>query len=210
MLPSARPAALLSLILLASCSLTATQTQSSLRSVGEGEGVWKLEKPHASLVWRVKHMGLSNYTARFADFDATLDFDPKNPAAARLTAIINPLSVRTDHPTDTGWDGRLGKDMFKSEQFPQIVFTSTKVEPTGAFTGKVTGDLAFLGQTHPVTLDVTFNGAAPAAALYQGRDAIGFSAKGVLKRSEFGLTRYGAFVGDTVELVIEAEFTKAG
>jgi polyisoprenoid-binding protein YceI len=208
MLPCARPAALATLFMLASCSLTATQTQASLRSVGEG--VWKLEKPHALLVWRVKHMGLSNYTARFADFDATLDFDPKNPAAARLTAVINPLSVRTDHPTDAGWDGRLGKDIFKGEQFPQIIFTSRQVEPTGEFTGKVTGDLAFLGQTHAVTLDVTFNGAAPAAALYQGRDAIGFSARGVLKRSEFGLTRYGAFVGDTVELVIEAEFTKAG
>jgi polyisoprenoid-binding protein YceI len=201
-----KPAALLSLLLLASCSLTAAQTQSTLQSVGGGE--WRLEKPHTSVIWRVKHMGLSNYTARFTDVDVALDFDPKKPAAAHLKAIINPMSVHAEHPTDKDWDHKLGADFFKGEQFPQIVFTSTKIDLTGEFTGKVTGDLAFLGQTHPVTLDVTFNGAAPHAALYQGRDAIGFSAHGTLKRSEFGLSRYGAFVGDDVELVIEAEFTK--
>ena len=206
MLPSARPAALLSLILLASCSLTATQTQSSLRSVGEG--AWKLEKPHASLVWRVKHMGLSNYTARFADFDATLDFDPKAPAASHVKAIINPLSVRTDNAADPGWDKRIGQDMMKGADFPQIVFDSTSIETTGPFTGKVSGNLTLAGVSKPVTLDVTYNGAMASAALYAGRPAVGFSARGTLKRSDFGLTRYADFVGDEVEFIIEAEFTR--
>jgi uncharacterized protein (UPF0210 family) len=30
----------------------------------------------------------------------------------------------------------------------------------------------------------------------------------MLKRSAFGLTRYSEFVGDEVEIVIEAEFTR--
>jgi polyisoprenoid-binding protein YceI len=201
-----RPALLLAAVLaplaLGSCA-TATQ---SLQDVGAG--AYRLEKPHASLIWRVKHMGLSNYTARFTDFDVSLDFDPANPAASTMKAIINPLSVRTDHPTDAGWDKRLGEDFFKAQQFPQIVFTSTRIETTGQFTGKVTGELAFLGVTKPVTLDVTFNGAAPPSALYGGRAAVGFSARGVLKRSDFGLTRYAAFVGDEVEIIIEAEFTR--
>lgn len=198
-------AILLAALPLGSCAITASQTVQSA-----GAGAYALEKPHASLTWRVKHMGLSSYTARFTDFDATLDFDPAAVETSKVKAVINPLSVRTDHPTDAGWDGRIGKDLFKGEQFPQIVFESTAIRKTGEFTGAVTGDLTFLGVTKPVTLDVTFNGGARAAALYQGRDAVGFSAHGTLKRSDFGSTRYAAFVGDEVEIIIEAEFTKGG
>jgi polyisoprenoid-binding protein YceI len=199
-------ASLLAAPVLGSCAITATQSAAALQDAGAG--AYALEKPHASLIWRVKHMGLSNYTARFADFDATLDFDPANVEASTVKATINPMSVKTDHPTDAGWDQRIGADLFKGEQFPQIVFQSTSVRKTGEFTGALTGDLTFLGVTKPVTLDVTFNGAAKAAALYQGRDAVGFSARGVLKRSDFGSTRYAAFVGDEVEIIIEAEFTR--
>ncbi|MDZ4762357.1 MAG: YceI family protein [Alphaproteobacteria bacterium] len=190
------------LALLASC-VTGKQ---SLESVGEG--AYRLEKPHASITWRVKHMGLSNYTARFSAFDIALDFDPANPGGSSVKAIIDPMSVRADHPTDEDWNTRLGADYFRAAQFPQIVFTSRSIETTGEFTGKVTGDLAFLGVVRPVTLDVTFNGAVPPSPLYGGRAAIGFSARGVLKRSDFGLTRHASFVGDEVEIIIEAEFSK--
>lgn len=193
---------------LAGCAITATQSVAAIQTAGAG--AYALEKPHASLTWRVKHMGLSNYTARFADFDATLDFDPGNVEASKVKAVINPLSVKTDHPTDAEWDTRIGRDLFRAEQFPQIVFESTSVRKTGEFTGVLTGNLSFLGVTKPVTLGVTFNGAAKAAALYQGRDAVGFSARGSLKRSDFGSTRYAAFVGDEVEIIIEAEFTRKG
>jgi polyisoprenoid-binding protein YceI len=170
---------------------------------------YKMEKAHASLLIRVKHMNLSSYTMRFTDFDATLEFDPKNPAASHVKAIINPLSVQADHPEDKEkWDQRIGEDMLEAKDFPQIVFDSTKIEATGENTGKVIGNLTLMGVTEPMTLDVTYNGAAPAAALYQGRDAIGFSARGHFDRSDYGSTRYGAIVGSDVEVVLEVEFTR--
>ena len=191
---------------LSACALTATQTPQALQSLPAG--AYQLEKPHGSLTFRVKHLGLSYYTARFADFDATLDFDPKAPAASHVKAIINPLSVRTDNAADPGWDKRIGQDMLKGADSPQIIFDSTSIETTGPFTGKVTGALTLAGVTRPVTLDVTYNGGMDSAVLYAGRPAVGFSAHGMLKRSAFGLTRYSEFVGDEVEIVIEAEFTR--
>lgn len=191
---------------LSACALTATQTPQALQSLPAG--AYQLEKPHGSLTFRVKHLGLSYYTARFADFDATLDFDPKAPAASHVKAIINPLSVRTDNAADPGWDKRIGQDMLKGADSPQIIFDSTSIETTGPFTGKVTGALTLAGVTRPVTLDVTYNGGMDRAVLYAGRPAVGFSAHGMLKRSAFGLTRYSEFVGDEVEIVIEAEFTR--
>lgn len=197
---------LLTPLVLAACALSADPTPEALRSLPAG--AWQLEKPHASLTFRVKHLGLSYYTARFADFDATLDFDPANPAAAKLTAIVNPMSVRTDHPTDAGWDAQLGGSLLGGNQFPQITFESTRVETTGETTGRVTGNLTLRGVTAPVTLDITYNGGMDRAVLYQGRAAVGFSAKGKLNRSAFGLTQYASFVGEEVEILIEAEFTK--
>lgn len=191
---------------LSACALAAQQTPQTLKSLPTG--AYQLEKPHASLLARVKHMGLSNYTVRLTDFDVTLDFDPVNPAASKVHAIINPLSVQADHPTDTGWDRKIGADFFKGADFPQITFDSTKVEPTSQFTGKVTGNLTFRGVTKPVTLDVTYNGGMDRAVMYGGRAAVGFSAHGTFKRSDFGFSDYLSAVSDDVEIVIEAEFTK--
>jgi polyisoprenoid-binding protein YceI len=55
-----------------------------------------------------------------------------------------------------------------------------------------------------VTLDVTINKAASDdfAKAYK----LGFSAKGVVKRSDYGVDKYVPFVGDDVTVVIEAEF----
>ncbi|MBP9234493.1 MAG: polyisoprenoid-binding protein [Hyphomonadaceae bacterium] len=198
--------ALLLPLALSACAFTATQTPQTLQSLPAG--AYQLERPHGSLTFRVKHLGLSWYTARFADFDATLEFDPKAPAASHVKAIINPLSVRTDNAADPGWDKRIGQDMLKGADSPQIIFDSTSIETTGPFTGKVTGALTLAGVTRPVTLDVTYNGGMDSAVLYAGRPAVGFSARGMLKRSAFGLTRYSEFVGDEVEIVIEAEFTR--
>lgn len=192
---------------LSACAFTAPPpTPQSLQSLPAG--AYQLEKEHASLIFRVKHLGLSYYTARFTDFDIALAFDPKAPATSHVKAIINPLSVRTDNPTDHGWDKRIGEDLMRGADFPQIVFDSTTIATTGDTTGKVSGALTFMGVTSPVTLDVTYNGSMDSAALYAGRPAIGFSARGKLNRSTFGSTRYNTFVGDEVEVIIEAEFTR--
>jgi len=197
---------LLPLVLIA-CSITGSTSMQTMQSLPSA--TYKMEKAHASLLIRVKHMNLSSYTMRFTDFDATLEFDPKNPTASHVKAIINPMSVQADHPEDKEkWDQRIGEDMLEGKDFPQIVFDSTKIETTSENTGKVTGNLTLMGVTEPMTLDVTYNGAAPAAALYQGRDAIGFSARGHFDRSDYGSTRYGAIVGSDVEVVLEVEFTR--
>jgi polyisoprenoid-binding protein YceI len=193
---------------LGACAFTATQSAEQLQALPAGE--WRLEKPHGSVLFRIKHLGLSWYTARFTDFDATLAFDPRNPTASHVKAIINPLSVRAEHPTDKDWDRRIGEDLLEGKDHPQIVFDSTRIETTGEFTGKITGNLTMMGVTEPVTLDVTYNGGMDSAALYAGRPAVGFSARGVLDRTDFGLTRYASIIGSEVEVVIEVEFTKRG
>ena len=92
---------------------------------------------------------------------------------------------------------------FNSEQFPTATFSSNKVEITGPDTAVVTGDLTLVGVTKPVTLDVKLNkiGENPISKL----KTAGFSATGVVKRSEFGISYALPGVSDEVQIAIEAE-----
>jgi polyisoprenoid-binding protein YceI len=171
-------------------------------------GSYKLDPTHASLTWKVNHMGLSNYTARFTKLDATLTYDPADPSRSTLTATVDPSSIRTDHPG--AFDKELREDprFFKTAQFPEIKFVSKSLQKTGDKTGKMTGDLTFMGQTKPVTLDVTFNGSFKEHPLTK-KPAIGFSATGTVKRSQFGMDALVPYVSDDVAIAIEAEFQKS-
>ena len=178
-------------------------------------GAYKLDKAHASLLFRVNHLGFSNYTARFKHFDADLQFDPAKPAAMSVTATIDPASIETDFPDPAKHDfnGQLRGDKFlDTAKYPAITFRSTAVEVTGAKTARVKGELGLHGATQPMTLDVTFNGGYAGHPM-DPQSRIGFSARGTLKRSEFGMA-YGVpapgttmGVSDAVEVVIEAEFS---
>lgn len=172
-------------------------------------GTYRLDPRHASVLFRIRHMELSWYTARFATKDATLELDPTDPSRSRLTATVDAASVDTGLPTqrDGAFDRSIGRAV-GSETTPQISFASTVIERTGEHTARVTGDLTMNGQTHPATLDVTFDGGR-VDPLRGGNMVLGFSAHGQIDRSQWGVTEWRAFTGNDVQIVIEAEFIKA-
>jgi len=177
-------------------------------------GAYELDLSHTSVNFRVLHIGLSNYTARFTKMTGELQFDPANPAAQSISVTIDAGSMQTNYPDPAtlDFDTQVEKEFLDAAKFPTITFKSTKVEPTGPNTAKVTGDLTLHGVTKPVTLEATFNGGYPKNDM-MGPARIGFSAKGTIKRSDFGIS-YGLpapgtnmGVGDDVVVTIESEFT---
>lgn len=174
-------------------------------------GVYTLDETHASLIWKVSHLGLSDYTARFTSFDAELTFDPQNPENSKLVATVDPTSIETDYPYPEQKDFNqklvTGEDWFNAGKFPQIRFESTSITKTGDTTGTITGNLTFLGVTKPLTLNATFNGAMKSQP-FSKKPTMGFSATATMKRSEWGFDTYVPNIGDEVELLIEAEFAQ--
>jgi len=175
-------------------------------------GDYTLDKHHATLVLSVSHLGFSNYTAAFADFDAKLHFDQNNAGASTLEATVNPMSLTLPAPPEGFLAELTGPQWLNTATYPAINFKSTKVETTGPDTGKVTGDLTLHGVTKPVVLDVTYNGGYPGHPM-DPHARVGFSAKGAFKRSDFGIA-YGIpapgttmGVSDEVQVTIEAEFS---
>lgn len=179
---------------------------------GAPAGDYKLDKYHASLTFRLSHLGFSNYTASFKEFDVRLKLDPAAPEKAVVEADIDPASLHIDRTPEGFLDTLKGPQWLDAKTYPKITFRSTSVTPTGPTTATVVGDLTLHGVTKPVTLTATFNGGYPGMAPFDPNGRVGFSARGSFNRSDFGMgygvpppgTKVG--VSDAVEVIIEAEF----
>jgi polyisoprenoid-binding protein YceI len=180
------------------------------------KGTYKNDPYHSSLTFKIDHMGLSHYTARFTKFDATLDLDPVKLASSSVTAHIDPTSVRTDFSGDfkavqkdspyKTFDEQIARDgrFLNADKFSTIIFKSTKIVQSGQ-TLKITGDLSFLGVTKAVTLLGSVVGSLEKHP-FMGKGVVGFSAIGTVKRSNWGMIGTQAFLGDNVTIIFEGEF----
>lgn len=182
-------------------------------------GAYKLDPNHTSLMFRVKHLGLADYVMRFMKYDVQLTLDPARPENSSVTVTIDPTSVRTDYQGDfkgthegspyNSFEERIAREdkFLNSDKFPAITFKSTKVEARdGKF--RITGDLTFLGQTRPVTLEATVSGAMEKHPFTQ-RGAVGFTATTTFNRSEWGMTGTQQYLGDAVTVEFNGEFNQA-
>ena len=167
-------------------------------------GQYKLDKAHASLLFKVQHLQLSTYVGRFNEFDASLDFDPTNLADTKLNGVINIASLDINNPALV-YD-LLTSTWFHESKFPQAVFTTRSVTPINGQKFVFVGDLTWRGVTKEVSLDVTFNGGAN--NLISGKYTLGFAAYGSILRSDFGMDAYIPLVGDQVDIEIYAEFQR--
>jgi polyisoprenoid-binding protein YceI len=175
-------------------------------------GAYRLDPAHATLVFRVNHLGFSNYTAQFTKFDATLQFDPAAPAAANVTATVDANSLSLQAPPPGFLAEIKGPNFLDTAKFKDISFQSTKVEATGPNTARITGDFTLHGVTQPLVLDATYNGGWRGIP-QDPKARIGFSAHGVIKRAAhgigYGVPAPGSTMGvsDDVHVQIEAEFS---
>jgi polyisoprenoid-binding protein YceI len=162
---------------------------------------YTIDPNHTDVVASWSHFGFSNPVAHFGDVDGTITYDADNVGASSVNVMI-PMSGLNSH-VDAFDEHLRSADFFEVEKYPDIRFRSTKVEAAGDNKLRVIGDLTVKGVTKPAVLDVTLNkqGQHPMAK----RPAIGFDAKAVLKRSDFGVGKYAPNVSDAVEIRITTE-----
>lgn len=172
-----------------------------LPTIAQAADTYTLDPFHTNLYWKANHFGFSNPSGKFATVTGTVTLDEAAPDKSSVNVTVNTGSVVTG--IDLFNEHLRADKFFNSEKFPTATFVSSKVEPTGKDTAKVTGDLTLVGITKPVTLDVTLNkiGENPISKL----KTAGFTATGVVKRSEFGMTYALPGVSDDVQITIDAE-----
>ena len=167
-------------------------------------GTYTLDPAHTSVTLKVSHFGLSSYTLRLDGVRGSYSYDPTHPENARIQVEMDAASVDTG---DAAFNHQIADQVLDAAHYPTIRFVSTAVKPDPEGRGTVVGDLTLHGQTHPVTLDVIFNGFG-AGIGPERQTRMGFSADATVRRSQFGADKYAPMVGDNVSVAIETEFKK--
>jgi polyisoprenoid-binding protein YceI len=192
-----------------------TPTPAQPVRVNVPSGEYALDPHHTTVHLRARHFGLAYYVLRLNQVSGTLQFDADDPTQSSIQATVSTTSLDTPYAGDRDFDAELqNSEWLNSAEFPTAAFQSTSVEQTGPDTARVTGDLTIKGQTHPITLDVTYYASASPHPLGMQVSMIGFQARGMITRSQYGLNVLQPSGGgndgiaNQVELVIEAEFTR--
>jgi polyisoprenoid-binding protein YceI len=170
---------------------------------------WNIDTTHAHAEFSARHMMITTVRGGFKNVSGTVVFDPANPAAASVEAIIDTTTI------DTGFADRdnhlKSPDFLDIANYPTITFKSTKVEPKGDNEAKIHGDLTIRGVTKPVVLNAEFLGAATSPF---GDERAGFSATTQINREDWGLTwnmgleAGGVLVGKEIKITLDLEVIK--
>ena len=154
--------------------------------------------------FQISHLGFSTMHGRFDTLSGTIKYDDAEPTNSQVSITIKASSINTNMAKR---DAHLkSPDFFNVEEFSDITFVSTKLVKTGEKTAKMTGNLTMMGVTRSITLDTTLIniGANP----FSKAPTAAWSARGKIKRSDFG-SKYGApAIGDEVTLIIDIEALK--
>lgn len=197
---------------LSPAALAAAALLASLAAAGPARAEpreFVIDPEHFSVGFQAGHVEFSRVLGMFLEAEGRFVYDEASRTLESGTVTIRSRSVFTNHEAR---DEHLRSgDFLDTSDHPEIVFEATGYEPSGEREGRLTGELTLLGETHPVTLDVTIHriGEYPlGGGLLSGKPyVLGASVHGTIERSRWGMT-YGVddnLVGDEVELMLEFE-----
>jgi polyisoprenoid-binding protein YceI len=189
---------------------SAPQVPGAMDTARVTAGTYAIDPAHTLVNWQLSHFGFNDYIGLFGNITGTMMMDPTNIEAAKFDIMIPVAEVTVastglkEHLLRAGKDG--GAPDFFGPTPGMAKFTSTKVVKTGATTANVVGDLTLNGKTAPVMMAVEFVGAG--ANPYNKKQTVGFHARAMMDRTQWGLNTAVPFVGKDVTLTISAAFEK--
>jgi len=99
---------------------------------------WQIDPNHTTITAAVKHMMLTTVRGGFGGATGVIDFDPAKPEAGGIELRIPAKNVNTH---DEKRDAHLrSADFLDADNYPEIVFKSTKIAPQSKGEFTVDGD----------------------------------------------------------------------
>lgn len=178
------------------CLLTATAVQAEPER-------FRIDESHVSVGFLAGHARFADVLGQFTDVSGGFVYDADTQTLTSGRVEVAAATVFTGHDDR---DGHLrGGDFLDADAHPVIVFEASGYQPVDDRQGVLKGDLTLLGETRPIELDLTLNrrGEHPIG----GADTLGGSARGTIRRSDFGMdyALQGDLVSDAIELIVEFE-----
>ncbi len=158
---------------------------------------------HASITFRIKHLGFSWLTVRFVLFSGSISFFEKDPANSALKVEIDPASVSTNHAER---DKHLRSDDFLDvAKFPAASFVSKSVTAAGDGKATIVGDLTLHGVTKEVSIDASFVGGGKDP---WGGERVGFTGTAKIALADYAIKKDLGPAAKDVELILDVEAVK--
>jgi len=168
---------------------------------------YKIDPVHSSATFKVKHLLVSTVVGRFSDVEGTIWYDANDPSKSKVEAVIKTASVNTDNSYR---DGDLKQNYLEVEKYPEMKFSSTKVEKRGD-QWVATGPLTIKDVTK--TVEIPFDLTAATTPMFG--PSVGASADFKINRNDYHVAKAsvvdnGATVGTdiAIELNVEAHQPK--
>lgn len=177
---------------------------SSLANLAQAEN-YKVDVKgaHASIQFKIKHLGYSWLLGRFNHFDGDFSYDAKQPDQAKITIEIDTTSLDSNHAER---DKHLkGKDFLNTNNHPKASFISQSIKFSDETNAVVTGDFTLKGVTKSISFPITKIG--------EGKDPwggyrVGFEGLVTLKLADFNITYNLGPASTHVDLILNIEGIK--
>ena len=171
-------------------------------------GTWTVDAAHSSVEFGVKHMGIATVRGKFTEFEGTLGVG-EDLASSTARGSVKAASITTDEEQR---DAHLrSPDFFNVDEYPEIMFESTRIEAIDDESSHIVGNLTMHGVTREVKLKAVVQGTDVDP---WGNERVGLEVVGVLKRSDFdmkfnqALGSGNVLVGDKVNVSLDISAVK--
>ncbi len=179
-----------------------------LSSVSFSQVKWNADASHSSVVFRVKHLVISEVAGYFREFSGTVESKKDNDFSnAQIDFTVKTSSINTDNEKR---DAHLkSDDFFNSEKYPAMTFKGKSMKKIGKDKYTLVGDLTIRDVTKEIKLDVVYNGTVKDP---WGLTRAGFKLTGQLNRFDYNLKwntlmeTGGAMVDKTIKIESNLEF----
>lgn len=170
---------------------------------------WSIDPDHSSIEYKIRHLLISQISGAFKIFNGKMTTNTDNFETAEISLSIDVYSFDTNNIERD--EHIKSKDFLDADQFPEINFTSSKLEKIEGDDYKLYGNLTIKGVSREVILDAEFGGQAKDGF---GKMKAGFEISGKIDRNDFGIltndkTETGnLIVGDEIKIHANIEFDK--
>lgn len=170
---------------------------------------WVLDPTHSEILFKVKHLMITNVKGEFRNFSATIKSSGNDFNKASIEATILTDSIFTNNDDR---DAHLkSADFFEVEKYGQITFVGKSFTSKGDEEYSLKGDLTIKGISKEIEIDVEFGGLNTDP---WGNAKAGFSFETKINRKDWGLNwnaaleTGGVLVSEEVKIAGEVQFVK--
>ena len=155
---------------------------------------------HASIDFKISHLGFSWLRGRFNDFDGHFSYDKEQPENAKIEVVIKTSSIDSNHAKR---DKHLREqDFLNTDKYPEAKFISRSFVQEKDGSGILKGDFTLRGVTKPILIEVKYIG--------EGKDPwggyrIGFEGTAKIALADYGIVYDLGSTAKELELFFEIE-----